>query len=183
MDIWYSKAIVTDKATADAGSFLGGHPKAIWHKTQGNSYSGALATYQATKNWPHMTVGYDSAGKATAWQHIAGGTAARALKNLPDGVETNRWNCFQIEIVGMADNPVPDDICAILKDVSIWLEKDFGIPRTCSVTFLPAAHSAPGRMSFEAWRNYSGWCGHQHVPENDHGDPGSPFPVSVILGQ
>lgn len=181
MDLWYPKADLSDKATADAGSFLGGYPKGIWHKTQGTSYSGALATYKATKNWPNMTIGYDASGKPTAWQHIAAGTAARALKNLTGGVETNRWNCFQIEIVGLADHPVPDDICAILKDVSKWLEKDFGIPRTCSVTFLPAAHSGPARMSFSAWRLYSGWCGHQHVPENDHGDPGSPFPVGQIL--
>jgi hypothetical protein len=28
-------------------------------------------------------------------------------------------------------------------------------------------------MTFAQWRSFYGWCGHQHVPENVHGDPGS----------
>ncbi|MBD9700618.1 peptidoglycan-binding protein [Streptomyces sp. ID01-12c] len=28
-------------------------------------------------------------------------------------------------------------------------------------------------MTGTQWNSFRGWCGHQHVPENDHGDPGS----------
>ncbi|GAA0464000.1 hypothetical protein [Streptomyces olivaceiscleroticus] len=28
-------------------------------------------------------------------------------------------------------------------------------------------------MSASQWNGFRGICGHQHVPENDHGDPGS----------
>jgi hypothetical protein len=35
-------------------------------------------------------------------------------------------------------------------------------------------------MNFDAWNAFTGHCGHQHVPENDHGDPGA-FPITAIL--
>jgi hypothetical protein len=27
-------------------------------------------------------------------------------------------------------------------------------------------------MTEDEWNNFDGWCGHQHVPENEHWDPG-----------
>lgn len=43
----------------------------------------------------------------------------------------------------------------------------------------PASYGAhPFRMTFGQWRQFYGWCGHQHVPENTHGDPGRfPWPL------
>lgn len=38
----------------------------------------------------------------------------------------------------------------------------------------PASYGAsPARLTFKQWREFKGWCGHQHVPENSHGDPGA----------
>lgn len=67
-----------------------------------------------------------------------------------------------------------------------WLNANHGIPLTCVSDWLaygkdsrrpgvtPASYGAsPARMSQATWRSFKGWCGHQHVPENDHGDPGS----------
>ncbi|MDT0473017.1 hypothetical protein RM863_12870 [Streptomyces sp. DSM 41014] len=67
-----------------------------------------------------------------------------------------------------------------------WLNANHGIPLTCVKEWLaygkdtrrpgitPASYGAsPARMSMSAWRSFTGWCGHQHVPENDHGDPGA----------
>ncbi|MFC8862644.1 hypothetical protein [[Kitasatospora] papulosa] len=67
-----------------------------------------------------------------------------------------------------------------------WLHDQHNIPLTCVKDWLaygkdsrrpgvtPASYGAsPARMSMAAWRSFKGWCGHQHVPENDHGDPGS----------
>ncbi|TFI30176.1 N-acetylmuramoyl-L-alanine amidase [Streptomyces sp. 4R-3d] len=67
-----------------------------------------------------------------------------------------------------------------------WLNTNHGIPLTGVRDWLaygkdsrrpgvtPASYGAsPARMSHAAWRNFKGWCGHQHVPENDHGDPGN----------
>ncbi|MFH8804042.1 hypothetical protein ACH4F6_31390 [Streptomyces sp. NPDC017936] len=67
-----------------------------------------------------------------------------------------------------------------------WLYDYHGVPMTCVRDWLaygkdsrrpgitPASYGAsPARMSFAEWQAFKGWCGHQHVPENDHGDPGS----------
>lgn len=67
-----------------------------------------------------------------------------------------------------------------------WLNQQHGIPLTCVSNWLaygkdsrrpgitPASYGAsPARMSMATWRSFKGWCGHQHVPENDHGDPGN----------
>lgn len=67
-----------------------------------------------------------------------------------------------------------------------WLHDNHSVPLTCVKDWLsygkdsrrpgitPASYGAsPARMSMAAWRTFTGWCGHQHVPENDHGDPGS----------
>jgi hypothetical protein len=67
-----------------------------------------------------------------------------------------------------------------------WLNTEHGVPLTCVRDWLaygkdsrrpgitPASYgSSPARMSQAAWKTFTGWCGHQHVPENDHGDPGS----------
>ncbi|MEU6543867.1 hypothetical protein [Streptomyces sp. NPDC046859] len=67
-----------------------------------------------------------------------------------------------------------------------WLHDYHAVPLTCVSDWLaygkdsrrpgvaPASYGAsPARMSMSTWRSFKGWCGHQHVPENDHGDPGS----------
>ncbi|MEU5664770.1 hypothetical protein [Streptomyces longwoodensis] len=67
-----------------------------------------------------------------------------------------------------------------------WLHDYHQVPLTCARDWLaygkdprrpgvtPASYGdSPARMSMTAWRAFTGWCGHQHVPENDHGDPGS----------
>lgn len=49
----------------------------------------------------------------------------------------------------------------------------------------PASYGAsPARLSFSQWREFEGWCGHQHVPENSHGDPGAlPFARIVAMAK
>jgi len=67
-----------------------------------------------------------------------------------------------------------------------WLHEQHSVPLTCVRDWLaygvdarrpgvvPASYGAsPARMTFGEWQAFKGWCGHQHVPENDHGDPGS----------
>lgn len=74
-----------------------------------------------------------------------------------------------------------------------WLNTNHKIPLTCVKTWLaygkdtrrpgvvPASYGAsPARMTFDQWTKFTGWCGHQHVPENVHGDPGSMNFLRVI---
>jgi hypothetical protein len=80
----------------------------------------------------------------------------------------------------------PDWALAEIAWLVRWLHQNHRVPLTCVKDWLaygtdsrrpgitPASYGAnPARMSHTAWRNFTGWCGHQHVPENDHGDPGS----------
>lgn len=78
-----------------------------------------------------------------------------------------------------------------------WLHDYHGVPLTCVSNWLaygtdsrrpgvtPASYGAnPARMSMAAWRQFTGWCGHQHVPENVHGDPGNmPFARVIALAK
>jgi hypothetical protein len=85
------------------------------------------------------------------------------------------------------------DLAAFLR----WLNTNHGVPLTGPSMWLtygpdsrrpgvtPASYGAsPARMSFAAWNAFKGVCGHQHVPENDHGDPGSlPFATLIALAK
>ena len=80
----------------------------------------------------------------------------------------------------------PDWALAELAWLVRWLHDNHNVPMTCVKDWLaygkdsrrpgvtPAAYGAnPARMSFSQWNSFKGWCGHQHVPENVHGDPGA----------
>jgi hypothetical protein len=174
---WYPTA--TKEALEDAGTFLGGPFRGVLHTTEGDSYGGALGAYRANRSAPHFTV----AG-SRVWQHVPINRAARSLQNAPGGVETNRWSAIQIEIVAHAANPVwlPETIEAT-RSLMAWLEQQTGI-RPSSPRFIayPASGGlrAAQRMGNQAWLRWDGWCGHQHVPENDHGDPGA-APITALL--
>ncbi len=121
------------------------------------------------------------------WQHISLRKAGRALKNLSGGVQTNREGCIQIEIVGQAVNPFTDDPVMVegMAKLMRWIEQETDIPRSSGVTFhaYPSSYGngMKQRLTFDQWRNYAGWLGHQHVPENSHGDPGA-IDINRLLG-
>lgn len=103
----------------------------------------------------------------------------KALMNLPGGVETNnRGGVYQIEIVGRAvDVPNYDDNWyARLKTRLLEVCEFTGTPYVFPLPFEPYPQSYGQnlvRMTFDDWLVFEGICGHQHVCENDHGDPGA----------
>lgn len=130
-------------------------------------------------------------------QHFPAQMSSRALKNAPGGVQTNTLNVVQIELVGTCDPTyrtswggrkagvdyvfwpdAPDWLLAEVAKRLAWLRDEHGIPVTSPVAgvwapYPSSAGNGPQRLTFQAWENLRGWVGHQHVPENDHGDPGS----------
>ena len=170
-DLWFPGAALSHKAPVDGGSILGGKPKCLWHSTETNG----LPSY-STDYWPNMTI-----CGGVPYQHIPANRAGRALKNPAGGVETNRWNVFQIEVCGHANTIAFHPVMA---DVAQWLYEARGCPLTEDVDWLAysASYGATRvRLSGAAWESYSGHLGHMHAPENDHGDPGWPFPIQQIL--
>ena len=175
----------------DAGPFTGGPMKGVLHTTEGNSWP----DYQGGTIAPHLTVRPDTASKRLlVRQHIAFNRAAKSLRNRPGGVETNRDGVIQIELVGTcnpsqvgcyywprADSWALSDLASIMRSV----ERATGIRRKAVSRWVPSPLSfgsgAPQRMSLSAWDAWDGWCGHEHVPENDHGDPGA-LNVTWLVG-
>ena len=172
-DLWCSFA----ERNAAPPSLWGGPltpEKGVLHTTESRGGFRPGGSYFGHTGFPHFTV---SRGKV--WQHIPVNRACRALLNRPGGVETNNDGAVQIEIDWQAADieNLPDADMDALRRVMRWIERECKIPAVCGVTFHPYPPPVrlgrePWRLSFTEWDAYRGWCGHQHVPENDHGDPG-----------
>jgi hypothetical protein len=175
--LWYPDAKKEEMTNADR--FLGGPARGVLHTTEGSSYAGACQIYRLKSCAPHFTVeGRD------VYQHIPINRAARALESLSGGVETNRWSAIQIEVVGRAANPNwPPETIESTRLLMAWIEAQTGIePRAPRFIASSAAYgrNAPQRMAPDVWKQWNGWCGHQHVPENKHWDPGA-APMIALL--
>ncbi|BFP50036.1 hypothetical protein KCMC57_64040 (plasmid) [Kitasatospora sp. CMC57] len=169
----------------------------VIHTTEGPT----LYDYNSGGVAPTVTAVPDFDTQQLVWhQHFDVDESARALVNAPGGVQTNLANTFQIELVGTCDPAThaqwtrqgvqhiywPEPPAWAVRDLAWlmrWLSDQHGIPLTGVAEWLPypASYGASRvRMTFDQWRSFTGWCGHQHVPENDHGDPGS-LPAAHIL--
>ncbi|HEX9341994.1 MAG TPA: hypothetical protein VF995_00060, partial [Actinomycetota bacterium] len=176
-ELWYPSASRSAIAPVDAGSFTGGGHKGLFHTTEGATAAGAIAAFRSTGSWPHFTGSFEG-GRFRIWQHIPINRAARSLVHLAGHVETNRNNVIQIELVGTAAHPpsAPGYLAGIATWMQ-WVEANFGVPHRSTVTFkaYPGSYGTNNgvRLSESSWNAYFGWLGHEHVPENLHGDPGA----------
>lgn len=167
---WYGGANQTIKGMS-AGFYTGGPPKGVLHTTEGSLVSGAIGAFRANNSWPHFLV----AQSGDVWQFVTTSLAARALRNLSGGVETNRDHAVQIEVVGFAAQPAahPPAQWDALRALMRWVEATEGVMPTAPPLPFASRYGQPGtRMSPAVWNAYNGWCGHSHVPENLHWDPG-----------
>jgi hypothetical protein len=163
----------------------------VLHTTEGRT----LPTYSGGALAPNLTAVPDLAAKRLRWyQHFDIETSSRALANLRGGVETNTLNVCQVELVGTCDPKAhtkwkaagkshiywPDAPDWALQGVArflAWMHEEHGVPLS-GPSAWPAYPSSYGsrqgqRMSGKKWTAFKGVCGHMHVPENDHGDPGA----------
>jgi N-acetylmuramoyl-L-alanine amidase len=159
-----------DPISGDLGNYSSGPYKIVHHTTEGETYSGARQAYAANASDPHFTV-----DETTVYQHIDTARVARALRNDPGGVETNRASAVQIEVVGFAGRPKSPQTLANVARLCRWIEQTHGVPQT-----WPNGHPReplngqdPGGHNRDAtnWTTRSGHYGHSQVPENTHWDP------------
>lgn len=164
----------------------------VLHTTEGASWpgysGGAVApNYTAMPNFKKRTLDWRA--------HFPDEKSSRALQNQAGGVETNTLNAVQVELVGTCDPKhktswpgvgkagvnylfwpdAPDWALEGLADFLRDMHERHGL-QLKAPTFLPypsSFGSSKVRFSFTQWRGFAGICGHQHVPENSHGDPGS----------
>lgn len=174
----------------DGGSFTTSPDKILLHSTETGTFPG----YGRGASAPHFTI---DLGNGEVRQHSSMSRAARALRNAAGGVQTNRDGVIQIEIIGTCDKnfarkhgypylpDMTDEMAGRLK----WLLQKIcaaipAIPLKTSVTWksYPSSYgNSSVRMSNSQWTRYKGILGHQHAPENTHGDPGD-LPMKKILG-
>lgn len=198
-DLWLPHKVRDDKHPIRRLTYSDtGEPKAVLHTTESKgkpSYNGWLVT-------PHGSIEPLPRRGVRIFQHIPLNLASFSLVNAPSGPQTNRDNCTQWELIGTCDPkrkkdglyywPEADD--AVL--LALWrylvqpLRELRGVHRR-PIPGLTRWQSYPGsygvrkpagktnevRLTAAQWDQGSGWCGHQHVPENWHGDPGR-FPWS-----
>jgi hypothetical protein len=166
-------------------------PKGCLHTTETSGRPGY-------KNWtvhPHATIRPIPNKGIEIRQNIPFSRASFSLRNLPGGVQTNTDYVFQFELIGTSERGGPGYfwpdadgtvLLALYDDLIKPLSDAAGIPlRAQPFQSYPASYGARGqtntvRLSGGSFDDYSGWLGHQHVPENVHGDPGA-FPWARMM--
>lgn len=172
-------------AMSGSSDYTGGPKRLVLHTTEGWSIASALGAYRAKNIAPQFTIDF----VARRWlQHIDTARAASAMANLVGGVQTNRDGAVQIEIVGFAayTQDISDDDLEWIGGIVRKICDREGINVNRFPRFVGqesgtiATATAPQRMSHAEWNDFDGVCGHQHVPENHHWDPGL-FPYQRML--
>jgi hypothetical protein len=163
----------------DAGRHTTGRPKLVWHSTEGSTIASAVSEYRNKRSAPHFTI---DPKRDRIVQHISVHRAARALEHRNGTVETNHAHAVQVEIVGFANRMggLSRAELASLARLARWIERNADVPSRCSVEFVPFPSGVPKRLQGQGWLDYSGHCGHMHVPFNDHEDPGA-LAINKIL--
>ncbi|MDF3139981.1 MULTISPECIES: peptidoglycan-binding protein [unclassified Streptomyces] len=162
----------------------------VLHTTEGRTLPG----YGGGSSAPNLTAVPDLAAKKLKWyQHFDIETSSRALVNLRGGVETNTMNVCQVELVGTCDPKThakwktagqahiywPDAPDWALQGVArflAWVHEEHGVPLSGPKSWpaYPTSYGSGGqRLTGAQWADFRGVCGHMHVPENVHGDPGA----------
>lgn len=170
--------------------------KGCLHTTETTGWPG----YGGGASAPNFTVKPNFTTQKLEWrQHYPANMSARALQNDRGGVETNKDKVIQVEIVGTCDPgahkrwdvqhlytpEAPGWFFTEMAKFFVWCYKEHGVALAAPGVWLhygvdprapgrvPASYgNSPARMSGSQFNAFRGWLGHQHVAENDHGDPG-----------
>ncbi len=166
------------------GSYVDGPPfRGVIHTTEGG-WDSSMGVFRSKLTAPHVMAAPPSHPDGPRIvQFIPLDRSAYAAANLSGGVETNRANALQVEIVAFAKSshemsdedlewigrvvvgPMTRHAPGPIKmDTVEFFGEDAG--------FTLAVTTARQRMSPDQWLAFNGWCGHQHLPENEHWDPG-----------
>lgn len=181
MELW-DPAAARDPM-ADAGAHIAGPYRIVLHTTEGGTYAGARSAYKTNNSAPHFTGSYEK-GRFEHWQHVALNRSATALRHPAGTVHTNRLSAIQIEVVAQAAKPAwPDGLMVGVADLIAWIATQTGV-KSVAPHFkpYPASYGLNNGIRFTPadWLTFNGVCGHQHVPGNDHGDPGAINIVALL---
>lgn len=160
------------------------HVKLCWHTSETDPGTvDAIAAEQATKSHTDVYHVLADPKLRRVVQVLPLNLAASALAH-PPACETNHDGVIQVCIIGRAH-----DMPNLSADDLKWLGTAVVAPIVRNVPelkhlvvanfygdtsgFVIASANALQRMSPNTWLNFAGQVGHQHVPGNDHWDPGA----------
>lgn len=175
----------------------------VIHTTETNQLPG----YNGGRSAPHFTIGVGDPGSLTreplgavrVWQHVSLDRTAYALKHPRGTPETNHMgaHCIQIECVTyVGDQPdhgivgnrgnLPAALTIALAGLVREIITTVGDINTSDLPELWSATRSSGpnakqRLTSRQWERFNGICGHQHVPNNSHWDPGA-FDITGFIG-
>ncbi len=185
MQTWHPNAIEAP-AGSTGGSYIGVPWKLVIHTIEAppeTLYSYNPSSYYGHTAWPHATI--DTRG---IHQHYPINLAARALYNATGGVETNNANAIQCEVMAQAAliDDLPEATWGHLVDWLSWCATQTRTPIHFA-NFVAGGYGEDAAQRFgpQEWLDFAGVCGHQHVPENDHWDPGAldTTKLAALMGQ
>lgn len=152
--------------------------KLVLHTTECAGWPG----YKGGAVAPNLTGWPNTSTRRIEWrQHFPMNMSSRALVHF-QSQPTNGDHVVQVELIGtcVPSGPgiywpkAPPWALQGVADFLVWLHNEWGVPIASSVAWRD--WDAPGdhqRLSNAAYDDYRGVLGHQHVPQNDHRDPGS----------
>ncbi len=162
------------------GSYIGAPWRLVLHTIEGGSIDNAIGgVFKPNPCYcPHFSV---SLAKRRIVQHVRLTWASAALANDQGGVETNRENAIQVELEGYAKDAATrtpaeleflGEFIAMLVRAGVPLNLDHVAQFVGAEAGTIAVKNSRYRMTSAQWQAFDGICGHQHVPENEHWDPG-----------
>ncbi len=175
MAIWLPDFIKINSEKKGFDYSTKGPYRLVLHTTETKGLGDMPTTHE---NPPHLWVDLDN---DTYLQAIPLDLASFSLRHPGGTIDTNGIFCIQVEIVGYAKDThnysdewykklalnVIKPICETVGiDYKIYKEfKGEGDEVLATVT-------STNRMSADEWVKFNGVCGHQHIPNNTHWDPG-----------
>lgn len=158
-----------------------GEPKGCLHSTETSGYPG----YGGWTINPHMDIMPIPNRGIAGRQFIPLEYASFALRHT-DNQQTNRDNVVQLELIGTCVKGGPGYYWPDADD-AVLLDLHNKVIKPCSDILkipLKALKFAPPdqatRLTNAQFDSYSGWLGHEHVPQNTHVDPGA-FPWDRMI--
>jgi LysM repeat protein len=156
---------ISNKGT---GAFIGVPWRIVWHTTEGSTIEGAFAILTHNHDESHFLV-----DGRQIWQLTPLNVASRALRHV-GSPETNRANALQVELVGFAGRPKPQDLLIMARKLSLWLHGEFQIPFVWPNGYPkpPRNGQDPGGHNRDpiVWAAKGGDYSHGEVPGNIHWD-------------
>lgn len=160
---------------------LTGADKVVLHTTESprGSYNAIRNLWRGSNNWGKGLPHFLADGKKIV-QLLPLDVNAYTAKNSAGGADINRaGHVIQVEICGYAKDDFDDETyeaigkwIADLKKNGLGINVDNIKPFVGAEAGTIASVKSKYRMTASEYTAFDGICGHQHLPENDHWDPG-----------